>query len=191
MTVFKKSKTIEIEGLGPVLLDRSPRAKRINLSLRPFRGIRVAVPDQVSFRQAEAFARSKRVWLQKHMPQVALWEQAAREFQQAHPINFRQARQTLVERLDQLALQHGFEYNRVFVRRQKTRWGSCSGRKNINLNIHLVHLPAELRDYVILHELVHTRVANHGPRFWETLQTYLPRARRLDRQLNEYRILLF
>jgi predicted metal-dependent hydrolase len=89
-----------------------------------------------------------------------------------------------------LAARHGFTYNRVFVRHQKTRWGSCSHKNNINLNARLVQLPQALMDYTILHELVHTRIKHHGPRFWEALSRYIPDSRALDRQLNAYWILL-
>ncbi|MFC1990575.1 M48 family metallopeptidase [Chloroflexota bacterium] len=59
------------------------------------------------------------------------------------------------------------------IRNQKTRWGSCSHKNNINLNMKLVLLPDELVDYVILHELVHTRIHNHSKRFWVELDKYV------------------
>ena len=95
----------------------------------------------------------------------------------------------LIERLNAIAAQFGFEYNRVSVRRQKTRWGSCSGKNNINLNIALVRLDEHLRDYVILHELVHTRIKNHSKRFWEELDKYTGgKAKELNKQLRKYRL---
>ena len=71
----------------------------------------------------------------------------------------------------ELAKIYGFKYAKASIRNQKTKWGSCSAKNNISLNINLVRLPDELRDYVILHELVHTRHKNHSNRFWETLDT--------------------
>ncbi len=91
-----------------------------------------------------------------------------------------------MDRLAELARRHGFSYNKVFVRNQRTRWGSCSGHNNINLNVNLIRLPAELRDYTLLHELVHTRIKNHGPQFWEALGQCIDRPHELDRQLNRY-----
>jgi predicted metal-dependent hydrolase len=76
------------------------------------------------------------------------------------------------------------------VRNQKTRWGSCSARNNINLNINLAHLPVELMDYIILHELAHTRITNHGPQFWKLLGDYIQHPREHDRALNQYDALL-
>ncbi len=107
------------------------------------------------------------------------------------PIDRQAARRRLVDRLNYLAGKHDFQYNRVFIKNQKTRWGSCSGKNNINLNVNLVRLPDELIDYTILHELVHTRIKNHGQRFWAQLDRLLGDAGKLDRALNEYNFLLF
>ena len=97
----------------------------------------------------------------------------------------------LLQRLEMLAARHGYTYNKVYVRNQKTRWGSCSARNNISLNVNLVRLPEALIDYVILHELVHTRIRDHGPAFWDELDRRIARARQLDRQLREYELLLW
>ena len=100
------------------------------------------------------------------------------------------ARQLLVDRLDSLARKYGFTYNRVFIRNQKTRWGSCSTKNNINLNVNLVRLPAELIDYTILHELVHTRVKNHSQKFWAQMDRLLGDAKKIDKKLRAYEFLL-
>ena len=77
------------------------------------------------------------------------------------------------QRVNQLALKHRFHYNKVFLKNMKTLWGSCSYRNNINLNIHLMRLPRQLIDYIILHELTHTIFKNHGPQFWKLLESIL------------------
>lgn len=77
-----------------------------------------------------------------------------------------QARLILPQRLSELARQHGFSYARVAINSARTRWGSCSSRKHINLSLFLMMLPQHLSDYVLLHELCHTVEMNHGPRFW-------------------------
>lgn len=78
----------------------------------------------------------------------------------------KQAQLVLPQRLGELARLHGFEFARVSVNSARTRWGSCSGRKHINLSLFLMVLPRRLSDYVLLHELCHTVEMNHGPRFW-------------------------
>ena len=182
---------IEIKSVGTINMERSRRAKHISVSVRPFQGVRVAVPRGVSFASAELFARSKAGWIKKHAEKMKQMERAAQILAENNPIDRPTARQRLVDRLKLLAVKHGFQYNRVFIRNQKTRWGSCSGQNNINLNINLVRLPDELIDYTILHELVHTRVKNHGRRFWAQMDRLLGDARKLDRALNEYNLLLF
>lgn len=182
----RSAKTIRIPGVGDIQLQRSRRAKHICLTVRPFQGVRVAVPRNVSFKAAEAVAREKAPWLAEHLARIAHVEAAAQAFNRQAPINRAVARNILVERIEALARRHGFTYNKVFVRNQKTRWGSCSGANNINLNMHLIRLPSELMDYTILHELVHTRIKDHGPQFWEELGKYMDRPRQVDRQLNQY-----
>lgn len=84
------------------------------------------------------------------------------------------AKQYLSVRLVQLAEQHGFEFNRLFIREQKTRWGSCSSRGNISLNWKLLKAPVSVSDYVILHELVHTEIMNHSTAFWSRVEEFVP-----------------
>jgi len=183
-------KTVELKNIGTILIERSRRAKHLSLSVRPFKGARVAVPFGVSFASAEMFARSKTGWLKKHLNKMALMEQEARALSKSKPVNQAAARQGLIDRLNFLSQKHGFNYSRVFIKNQKTRWGSCSGKNNINLNINLIRLPDELIDYTILHELVHTRVKNHGRRFWDQMDKLVGDAKKLDSKLSEYRVLL-
>jgi predicted metal-dependent hydrolase len=99
-----------------------------------------------------------------------------------------EAKSYLPKRTLELANQHKLEVTDIRVRNNKTRWGSCSGKNSINLNIHLMRLPDPLIDYVILHELAHTKVKSHGIPFWQFLETLLPGAKRLDKKLNEYHL---
>ena len=106
-------------------------------------------------------------------------------------INKEEARVKLVKRLSELAREHKFQYNKVSIRNQRTRWGSCSSKDNISLNMKLLHLPDQLIDYILLHELVHTRVKNHSQDFWNELETVVPNARTIDKQLRNYQFCLF
>ena len=99
-----------------------------------------------------------------------------------------QAKETLPARLKELADLHGFKYNRVVIKNNVSNWGSCSAKGNINLNLRLVTLPDQLRDYVILHELCHLKYLNHGPQFHALLETVCPGHRELARELKQYRI---
>lgn len=85
-----------------------------------------------------------------------------------------QAEKLLPIRLKELADQFNFEYGSVTVKNMKSRWGSCDQRRNIVLNIYLVQLPWDLIDYVLLHELTHTKILKHGPVFWKAMADVLP-----------------
>ena len=180
-------KTIEMDGIGRVLLERSKRARRLNISLKPFTGVRVAVPYGLSFESAEKMALSKARWIKKHLDKVKEIEKKQVAIANDLPeIDKAEARKKLTHRLNELSRQYGFTYNRVFIRNQKTRWGSCSARNNISLNRKLLSLPQELIDYVILHELVHTRKRNHSKSFWAELNKFVGDARALKSRLKEY-----
>ena len=180
------TRTIEIPDVGVVLLEKSKRAKRLILSVRPKR-VRVAVPYRISFQKAEEFARANKEWIRERLKEQSGRCVLNRELKAGlAPLDRKEARAHLVPRLEELAAYHGFTFNRVSIRDQKSRWGSCSSKGNINLNMRLVHLPAELQDYVLLHELTHTRVPNHSLEFWSQLKDICPNARELKRELREY-----
>jgi len=185
-----KSQTVELRSVGTVLIERSRRAKRISVSIRPFKGVRVAVPFGVSFETARSFAQSKAGWIKKHLSKMERLEQRAMTLANSGPLDRLAARKLLFDRLEQLAQKHGFTYNRVFIKNQKTRWGSCSNKNNINLNINLVRLPQELIDYTLLHELIHTRIKNHSQKFWDQMDALLGDARKIDKKLSAYEVLL-
>ncbi len=188
----KNSSIVEIDGIGLVLFERSKRARRMNISVKPSTGVRVAVPHGVSFRKAEEFARDKAKWIRKHQNRMKLYEKENRAIPDIPAgIERVKARRKIVERLEYLAEKHGFNYNRTFVRNQKTRWGSCSCKGNISLNMKLVKLPGELMDYVILHELVHTRVMNHSSDFWDELDKLVVGSKGVRSRLRRYGLALF
>ena len=78
---------------------------------------------------------------------------------------------------------YGHTYNKVFIRNTKSRWGSCSTRRNLNFNYKVAFLPQELCDYVIVHELCHLSEFNHGPAFWAQVARTFPHHRALRRAL--------
>lgn len=184
-----RAETRLITGVGPVLFERSRRARRINISVRPFRGVRVAVPRGVSFARAEEAIRDKTGWMRRHLERMRAEEAAHEALKRENgPLDEKAARRKLTGRLEELSARFALTYSRVFIRRQKTLWGSCSAKGNISLNVQLAALPAHLMDYVITHELVHTRFLNHGKGFWAELERLYPGAREADRELRKYRL---
>ncbi len=181
------TQTVQVKDIGEVLLEHSRRARRIVISVRPGKGVRVAVPHRTSFASALEFVRAKKLWINKHLAKLQEYEKRKQAFNEVFlSINKTEARRKIIGRLAELAKQHGFTYNKVSIRNQRTRWGSCSGKGNISLNIKLVALPLELFDYVILHELAHTKVHNHSRKFWQELDKYVDNGKVKAKKLIEY-----
>lgn len=97
-----------------------------------------------------------------------------------------EADKLLPQRLDHLASTHGFSYQSVKVRKLTSRWGSCSTKKDISLSIYLMQLPWNLIDYVLIHELMHTRHMHHGPIFWSDMTRIIPKTKELRKIINTH-----
>ncbi len=93
------------------------------------------------------------------------------------------AKKYLPGRLKQLATDLGYNFQKVTIKNNKTNWGSCSSKKNINLNLHLMRLNDRLIDYVLVHELVHTVIPNHGSHFKATMKKHFDDMNELDKEL--------
>lgn len=182
----KKSPVIKnVIEIGPVTFVKSTRALRINLTVKTTGEVRVAVPKRASLREAERFVVRKKEWIKRQQSRVEAFQDTVAEYRkQIKELDIDVAAAGLAARLAELATEFGFSYNRVTIRNQKTRWGSCSARNNINLNIKLALLPDELRDLVLVHELVHTGIKNHSKAFWQKLASIYPDARKLDHRIN-------
>jgi predicted metal-dependent hydrolase len=152
----------------------------------------VAVPYSLSFKKTEEFVHAKRGWIKKQLEKMKQYEKKQNcKLGNTLYIDKAKAAKTLIKRLKWLASRYSFSYRRVFIRNQKTRWGSCSSKNNISLNMKLVRLPDELVDYVILHELVHTIIKNHGKVFWAEMDKFVGNGKQMSSRLRSYGIQLF
>ncbi|MDP8299247.1 MAG: M48 family metallopeptidase [Candidatus Tantalella remota] len=184
-----RSVTVDIDNVGLVLLEKSKRAKYLSIFVAPFKGVRVAIPYGISFEEAEKAVRDKVKWVRKQLAKMRKFEEECCLVRSSEGAkDRREARKKLISRLEELALRYGFSYNRVFIREQKTRWGSCSTANNINLNVKLAELPDELSDYVMVHELMHTRIKDHQRQFWAELDVIFGNARAIDKKLRKYHL---
>lgn len=184
---MKNFHTIHIDGIGLIRLEHSSRVKRVIITIRPNKGIRVTVPIRVSFNSALKFVNQKNNWIRKTLARIQQVESQQKTLTDLYStIDKTKAKKTLITKLNLLANKHGFNYKKVSIRNQKTRWGSCSHKNNISLNMKLIVLPEELIDYVILHELVHTRVHNHSKRFWNEMDKYMGNGKAMAKRLGKY-----
>ncbi|MFD2246438.1 M48 family metallopeptidase [Pontibacter ruber] len=237
------SVNLHIDGIGKVLIERSEKAKRVTISVRPLKGVRVAVPPSISFEKAEQLIYTKADWIKENQARMKQHEEKVTVYD--HDTDFRtrshalrllthaqytmrcviedgyinvfypafkdakdndvqkfirksieeayrkEAKEYLPKRVAYFADKFGFDFQNVFIKNAKSRWGSCSHTNNINLNLHLMRLPEALCDYVILHELAHTVEKNHGPGFWALLDKVCGNSRTLDKKLKAYRISIY
>lgn len=151
-------------------LIRSDR-KTIALQIKPDGQLLVRCPKHMTDAGIRSFVESKQHWIQKHrqnkqqLPKFTVQQLQAMGAQAAEVIGTRAA---------YFAPLLGVTYNRITIRTQHTRWGSCSGQGNLNFNRLLALVPREVLDYVVVHELCHLREMNHSPKFWALVESILP-----------------
>tara|TARA_B100001250_G_C19522378_1_gene666555 strand:+ start:45 stop:611 length:567 start_codon:yes stop_codon:yes gene_type:complete len=185
------SVTITLPKVGKVLLERSFRAKHIRMSIKPLSNIRVAVPVGVSFKEAQKFAEKKEYWLEKQIQSFTKLKKppiydSGRLFAGEEILR---NSDSIIRRVKQLARENGFKHNKITIKLMKSRWGSCSSRNNISINILVGHLPKRLQDYIFMHELMHTKIKNHSKHFWNELGKVVDDLKELRRELREDYIL--
>ena len=180
--------TIEVPDVGPVMVVKSGRARYIRITISPDCTIRLVIPRRESLEKGREFLHAKIPWIRRNLPRAAGLQKPRRNLPDFE-ISESHARGVLIGRLEEMARAHHLPYSRVSIKNQKTKWGSCSSKNNINLNINLVRLPDQLRDYVILHELVHTRFKNHSREFWAELNRVVGGdAKGLAKKLRAFRL---
>ncbi len=152
------------------------RARSIRLVVHPEKGLQVTIPKRVSRERAERFVLEKSEWILKHLEQFK--ETLGTSVKKLTPKEIKQykeeARVLAAARLAHFNSHYNFSYNTVSIKAQKTRWGSCSRKKNLNFNYKIALLPAHLTDYIIVHELCHLAQMNHSAKFWSLVAETIP-----------------
>jgi predicted metal-dependent hydrolase len=180
-------KTINDPQLGEIIFRKNTRAKNYIIRLQSGT-IKVTVPLYGSYTKAKDFFNENRQRLLRKIQ-----KQADRPSIEIDETGLRQkAQSVLPEQLAKLAGLHGFTYSGVKIRKSRSRWGSCSTKKIINLSVYLMLLPEHLIEYVLLHELCHTVQMNHSPAFWNLLNTCTQnKAKEFRREIRKYRNSIF
>jgi predicted metal-dependent hydrolase len=168
---------------------RHPRARRYVIRVCPDGAVRVTLPRWGSRKEAAAFAARECAWIEKQQRRLEKRSQRARledrsgfsriltgpdgqHLTQTELVE--RAKCELIPRLEELARIHGVSVARVSIRSQRSRWGSCSHRGHICLNWRLIALPDWVRDYVLVHELMHLKRMDHSRRFWKLVARGCP-----------------
>ena len=215
--MYKIENIVKYQEIGDVRYVQNRHAKNLAIRINQQGEVRVTVPRYVSLRKAELFLMSKKHWILNKLSEINHFSHEKRVLKEGDLIHvrgkaipvklkkgsgdveeavweilLREALRNLPGRVKELAGYHGFRYSGVKIRKMKTRWGSCNAKNDINLNSWLVMLPEHLSDYVILHELVHTRYRDHSKRFWEALDRITGgSSKMLRKELRGERIMFF
>lgn len=154
---------------------RSKR-KTVTIQIKSDGRVVVRAPVRMSGTAIRQLLEEKSAWIEKHLAQIRRQNESAEPA--FSPEQLRQlaeaARQDLPRRAARFAPLVGVSCGRITIRAQKSRWGSCSTRGNLNFNCLLMLCPEEVRDYVVVHELCHRKEMNHSRRFWLELARVLP-----------------
>ena len=149
---------------GEVIVRKSPLSRSIKFSISTSGRLQMSVPKYTSDFLAKRFLNANREMIREKLPVNDPKEQRARDYQKK--LLMKKAKEYLPYRLDYYAKLYGYKYDKCRLTHANTRWGSCSSRKTISLNIGLMKVPEQLRDYVILHELAHLNHMDHSKAFW-------------------------
>jgi predicted metal-dependent hydrolase len=174
---------------GAPVFVRHPKARRYVIRVRPDGVVRVTIPRWGSRKEAQLFAEAQRSWIDK---QLARWQTERATANALVPPEVRKqlvarARRELPARLLELASEHGLTVSRISIRNQRWRWGSCSPSGHICLNWRLVTMPEWVRDYVLIHELMHLKRMDHSRKFWKLVAAACPGYREARAWLREHR----
>ena len=180
------------DGRGEIRISviRSAR-KSLGLEVRDANTVLARIPTRVSDRELKAFVENHRSWILEKTEVMAEREEKRKSTPAPPP--------ELLSKTDRMKIQlkigkrvrhyceaMGVTVGYVTVKNQKTRWGSCSAKGNVNFNYQLAFLPEELLDYVVIHELAHRRHMNHSRAFWAEVEKYCPDYLERREQLKEY-----
>ena len=147
-------------------------------------GVVVRAPLALSAAQIDSFVQSKRSWIESHLAKRPAPQP---KFSQSEiEALARKALAVIPARVRHFAPIVGVSFGNITIRNQRSRWGSCSGKGNLNFNCLLMLTPEHVIDYVVVHELCHRKEMNHSPRFWAEVERILPDYRRSRQWLKEH-----
>jgi len=152
----------------------------------------VRAPYRMSDAKIKELLDQKKGWIEKHLNAVKKKKEesnGARQYSAEELTKlFEMAKRVIPQRVEYYASRIGVTYGRITIRNQKTRWGSCSSKGNLNFNCRLMAFPEHVIDYVVVHELCHRIEMNHSARFWAQVEKYIPDYMEVRRYLRNHEI---
>lgn len=173
-----------------IMIRRVPRSRSIRLRIARINEVRISAPKSVSKREIMSFVEKEKPWIQSQMNTLRSRNHLM-SMEHSGPTRLRltrQARTIAQYKCEYFGKKYGFVYNRIAIRNQISRWGSCSSHGNLNFNYRIALLPDELIDYLVVHELCHLREMNHSERFWKLVEQEIPDYKKRARALKTFSI---
>jgi len=169
------------------LLKRSRLSKRITLSIRPGGEVFVTLPYFAALRTAENFLREKSGWVLRNIAKMrSIGHNQGLGKNKKEYQKFKKSAATLIKRrVEEINQYYQFPYQKISIRNQSSRWGSCSRKRNLNFNYKIALLPRKYMDYIIIHELCHLKEMNHSRRFWELVARQAPQYKQLRKEIRK------
>jgi len=169
------------------IVRRSRRARRVRISVACDSSVVVTLPQGFGFDSAEQFIRAKFFWVLRALEYFKPYknQRLIKSGRRDYLANKQLAWDLVKAKIYQLNKIYGFTYNKINIKNQKTRWGSCSKQGNLNFNYQVVRLPPSLLEYLVAHELCHLGQMNHSARFWELVARAIPDYKQKRRQLRQ------
>lgn len=167
-------------------LKRSKKARNLRLTVNLEGNLTVTVPWLYPLWSARKFIRRKNDWILKNIEKFKNRKESSlllKADKKDYEKLKEKARVLVYNKIAEFNKFYGFEYNRIAIRNQKSRWGSCSAKKNLNYNFRIVLLPEDLANYIIVHELCHLKEMNHSRRFWKLVERTIPNHKEARKQL--------
>jgi predicted metal-dependent hydrolase len=186
---FMEIKQFKIgQNIYDIQLKRRKYAKYIRLSMEPDGALVLTAAKTYPLFLIRKFLVSREAWVLKHLLDIKKWPSIfAIKHTKAEIDKYKkQTRQLVIERLEYFNQFYKLKYNRIAIRDQKSRWGSCSTKRNLNFNYRLCLLESELSDCVIVHELCHLQEMNHSARFWALMAQTIPDYKILEKKLKVF-----
>ncbi len=179
-----------MESKIPYRIKRSKRAKRMRLAVYCDGSVVITSPFGIEQSLIEKFFTDKKQWvLEKIRFFKSVESKAIRTFSHRDYLENKDKALTLVhERVRYYNKIYGFSFNKVFIKNQKTRWGSCSRKQNLNVNYKIVFLPQKHQDYIVVHEMCHLKEFNHSKKFWALVEKALPNYLDLKKELHNHEL---
>jgi len=181
-------KEINLNGMIiPYVLKKHPRSKRMSLTLQHDGRLVVTIPHRGTHLGAERFIREKRSWIQKYInvDHLRSYDERQNTFDKEYKARKKEVLELVEQKVAYFNANYRFSYNKIYVKNHKAQWGSCTEKNNLNFNYRLIHLPDDLQNYLIVHELCHLKELNHSQRFWELISLTLKDYKSLRRRLRE------